>query len=99
MTSPDAPPAGIPRWLREILRCPMGRHVLVDAEGPDGQPELHCAVDCGAPGRRHAFRVEDGIPVLLADEARRFSFDGSTVPVERVGPEGSEAAASPGEGL
>lgn len=57
-------------WLREILRCPVCRGVLVDVTGPDGGPELQCEADCDEPGLRRAYRVEDGIPVLLADEAR-----------------------------
>lgn len=55
-------------WLREILRCPACRARLRDEgsaqEGPD---ELVCTSEqCGL-----AYRVEDGIPVLLVDEARR----------------------------
>ncbi len=59
-------------WLREILRCPACRSELRDEQGPAG-PELVC-VDptCGL-----AYRVEDGIPVLLVDEARRPGTDGS----------------------
>jgi len=53
-------------WLREILRCPQCRAELSDATGPDG-PELVCkSADCGL-----AYRIDDGIPVLLIDEARR----------------------------
>ena len=52
-------------WLREILRCPACRSELRDATGTEG-PELVCTGgDCGL-----AYRVEDGIPVLLVDEAR-----------------------------
>lgn len=52
-------------WLREILRCPACRTELRDETGTDG-PELVCtSADCGL-----AYRVEDGIPVLLVDEAR-----------------------------
>jgi uncharacterized protein YbaR (Trm112 family) len=71
-------------WLREILRCPSCSGMLRDADArsePSGllraelhrqepslseqpRPELHCTV-C-----RLAFRVDDGIPVLLIDEAR-----------------------------
>ncbi|TWP35093.1 Trm112 family protein [Leekyejoonella antrihumi] len=60
-------------WLREILRCPVCRHELVDGTSPSGDPELQCAKDCEAPGQRRAYRIEDGIPVLLADEARIFT--------------------------
>jgi uncharacterized protein len=51
-------------WLREILRCPSCHSTLVDADGPQGGPELQCS------GCSLAYRVDDGIPVLLVDEAR-----------------------------
>ena len=37
---------------------------LDDGEGPDGSPELQCS------GCALAYRIDDGIPVLLVDEAR-----------------------------
>jgi len=52
-------------WLREILRCPQCRSTLSDGSGPAG-PELHCT---NAACRR-AYRIDDGIPVLLVDESR-----------------------------
>ena len=53
-------------WLREILRCPSCRSELRDDTGPQGGPELVCTNPaCGL-----AYRVDDGIPVLLVDEAR-----------------------------
>lgn len=53
-------------WLREILRCPACRCELRDETGAAG-PELVCTgAGCGL-----AYRVDDGIPVLLVDEARR----------------------------
>jgi uncharacterized protein len=61
-------------WLREILRCPACRHELADSAGPHGGPELVCtSAEC-----RRAYRIEDGIPVLLVDESRV---------VDDVGPE------------
>ncbi len=58
--------SGIEPWLREILRCPACLCELVDAVGPEGGPELVCTgAECG-----RAYRIEDGIPVLLVDEAR-----------------------------
>jgi uncharacterized protein YbaR (Trm112 family) len=53
-------------WLRAILRCPVTGAELIDAFGPDGEPELHST----DPVRPLAYPVRDGIPVLLADEAR-----------------------------
>jgi phosphomannomutase len=60
-------PAGprIEPWLREILRCPQCRSTLSDGSGPGG-PELQCTnAEC-----RLAYRIDDGIPVLLVDESR-----------------------------
>ncbi len=49
----------LPGWLREILRCPVCKSELVDVAA-----ELGCT-GCG----RH-YRIDQGIPVLLPDEAR-----------------------------
>jgi len=64
--APDGPSASqIEPWLREILRCPKCRSTLSDGSGPGG-PELHCTnAQC-----RLAYRIDDGIPVLLVDESR-----------------------------
>jgi uncharacterized protein YbaR (Trm112 family) len=51
-------------WLREILRCPACHAALNDGAGPEGQAELQCS------GCALAYRVDEGIPVLLVDEAR-----------------------------
>ena len=60
---PSAPE--IEPWLREILRCPNCGSTLSDGSGPGG-PELHCTnVECHL-----AYRIDDGIPVLLVDESR-----------------------------
>ena len=58
----------IESWLREILRCPQCKSELADGTGPGG-PELQCTNAACAL----AYRVEDGIPVLLVDEARSLS--------------------------
>jgi phosphomannomutase len=63
--SSEAPAARIEPWLREILRCPQCRSTLSDGSGPGG-PELQCTnSQC-----RLAYRIDDGIPVLLIDESR-----------------------------
>ncbi len=59
-------------WLREILRCPVTKQVLVDGTGPGGTPELQ-ALEPDAHGVRRAYRIDGGIPVLLVDEARIIS--------------------------
>lgn len=58
-------------WLREILRCPACRSGLRDSLGPSGEQELACT------GCSLAYRVEEGIPVLLVDEARDRDAQGS----------------------
>jgi uncharacterized protein YbaR (Trm112 family) len=53
-------------WLREILVCPKCRSELADQQSSTGSPELRCtSSECGL-----VYRVDDGIPVLLIDEAR-----------------------------
>lgn len=56
-------------WVREILRCPVGGHRLVDVVNEQDAPALQCAEDCGGPGQRRRYPIQDGIPVLLADDA------------------------------
>lgn len=70
-------PEGIPTWVREVLRCPVGQHPLVDVPNTasdDGSAHadpvaLECDRDCGEVGVRRRYRIENGIAVLLADEA------------------------------
>ena len=63
--APSDPPEdtlGLDPQLLEILRCPACRGELrVDAAAA----ELVCTGECG-----RAYPVQDGIPVLLVDEAR-----------------------------
>lgn len=54
----------IEAWLREILRCPACHSDLADETSPAGEPELACT------GCERSYRIDDGIPVLLVDEAR-----------------------------
>jgi uncharacterized protein YbaR (Trm112 family) len=60
----DGVVTAIEPWLREILRCPACGGALRDGSGPQDGPELQCT------GCSLAYRVDDGIPVLLVDEAR-----------------------------
>lgn len=54
-------------WLLEILACPCDEHAPLsyDPEAAAGAGELGCSA-CD-----RVFRIEDGIPVLLLDEARQ----------------------------
>lgn len=51
----------LPPELKEILACPRCKGGL-EFQEPEG--EIHCLA-C-----RLAFRIDDGIPVMLLDEAR-----------------------------
>jgi uncharacterized protein YbaR (Trm112 family) len=53
-------------WLLEILACPCERHAPLDydPQAAEGAGELACT-ECD-----RVFRIDDGIPVLLLDEAR-----------------------------
>jgi uncharacterized protein len=62
--SQDGAVTTIQPWLREILRCPSCGGTLHDGTAPDGSAELQCSA-CPL-----AYRIDDGIPVLLVDEAR-----------------------------
>ncbi|MCM3661032.1 hypothetical protein M3148_08515 [Georgenia satyanarayanai] len=59
-------PATIEPWVRDILRCPVTGAELVEGNAPDGTPELRST----DPHRALAYPVRDGVPVLLAEEAR-----------------------------
>lgn len=55
----------IETWVRDILRCPACGSPLRDGVRPDGGPEFVClGAACAL-----AYPVQDGIPVLLVDEA------------------------------
>lgn len=60
----------IPVWVRELLRCPIGGQPLVEARDDQGRPVLECVVDTGSPPSRRRYPIDNGIPVLLASEAR-----------------------------
>ncbi len=59
---------GIDEWVRAILRCPVCRSPLVDANDGTGAAQLWCDGSLDA-GCRRQYRIDDGIPVLLAEEA------------------------------
>jgi len=54
--------------LLSILVCPADRGPLVLVESGDGDLLYN-------PRLRRAYRIEDGIPVLLIDEARDVDYD------------------------
>lgn len=54
-------------WVLDILACPCEQHASLDydATAADGAGELACTA-CD-----RVYRIDEGIPVLLLDEARR----------------------------
>jgi uncharacterized protein len=56
-------PAAIAPQLREILACPKCKG---DLEFREDEGEIRC-LRC-----RLAYRIDDGIPVMLVDEAKGF---------------------------
>ena len=63
MTSNERSPAPLAAELKEILACPKCKGEL---EFREPQAEIRCNA-C-----RLAFRIDDGIPVMLLDEATPF---------------------------
>ncbi len=63
MTAPEKPRAPLPPELKEILACPKCKG---DLEFREAEGEIRCLA-C-----RLAFRIDEGIPVMLLDEARAF---------------------------
>ncbi|MFT0846451.1 Trm112 family protein [Actinomycetaceae bacterium L2_0104] len=57
----------VPRWVHNSLRCPLTHAPLEWTETEDGSVELVCTPGAGP---RHAYPVENGVPILLANEAR-----------------------------
>jgi uncharacterized protein len=56
-------PAGLAPELKEILACPKCKG---DLEFREAEAEIRC------PRCRLAFRIDDGIPVMLVDEAKAY---------------------------
>ncbi len=56
-------PAALAPELKEILACPKCKG---DLEFREAEAEIRC------PRCRLAYRIDDGIPVMLIDEARPF---------------------------
>jgi uncharacterized protein YbaR (Trm112 family) len=63
MTSEQKPSGALAPELKEILACPRCKGGL---EFRETEGEIRCLA-C-----RLAFRIDDGIPVMLLDEARTF---------------------------
>ncbi|MDQ2624476.1 MAG: hypothetical protein M3Y20_04875 [Actinomycetota bacterium] len=60
---------GLEVWVSEMLRCPVTGAALELGTGQGGEPELHST----SAERPLAYPMRDGIPVLLAHEARELS--------------------------
>ena len=56
----------VPRWVLNALRCPLTHAPLEWTERQDGSVELVCTPGWGP---RHAYPVDNGVPILLASEA------------------------------
>ena len=63
MTTPETPRPALPAELKEILACPRCKG---DLEFREAEGEIRC------PACRLVFRIDDGIPVMLLDEARPY---------------------------
>ncbi len=61
--SADRPASPLPPELKDILACPKCKGEL---EFREAESEIRC-VAC-----RLAFRIDDGIPVMLIEEAKAF---------------------------
>ena len=59
--------SALPAWLRESLRCPVTGGELVDDLDEQGRPQLV------SPGAALAYPVRNGVPILLAGQARPLS--------------------------
>ncbi len=63
MTPTKTRPAALAPELKEILACPKCKGEL---EVREAESEIRC------PACRLAFRIDDGIPVMLIEEAKPF---------------------------
>ena len=63
MTTPETPRPALPAELKEILACPRCKG---DLEFREEEGEIRC------PACRLVFRIDDGIPVMLLDEAKPY---------------------------
>ncbi|MBD0322026.1 MAG: Trm112 family protein [Aldersonia sp.] len=63
------PKTGLDETLLNLLACPQDKGPLLLVEPADGEPLLY------NPRLRRAYPIENGIPVLLIDEARDVTDD------------------------
>jgi uncharacterized protein YbaR (Trm112 family) len=59
----ETPRTALPQELKDILACPRCKG---DLEFKEAQGEIRC------PACRLSFRIDDGIPVMLLDEAKAY---------------------------
>lgn len=59
----EKPRAALPQELKDILACPRCKG---DLEFREAEGEIRC------PACRLVFRIDDGIPVMLLDEAKGY---------------------------
>jgi uncharacterized protein YbaR (Trm112 family) len=77
--------------LLDILVCPQSKQALVYfSQGESGDDEASAFLFCPESGLR--YRIDDGIPVMLVDEAEKLS----EVQSERLATRARELGISPG---
>ena len=70
--------------LLAILVCPKSKEpLLYFPRGEDDRSEADAFLLC--PASRLRYRIDDGVPVLLVDEARALSAEDTTALVKRAG--------------
>jgi uncharacterized protein YbaR (Trm112 family) len=70
--------------LLEILRCPESRGALIYfPKGESGDDESSAFLFC--PESRLRYRIDNGIPVMLVDEAERLDESAANALVARAG--------------
>lgn len=60
----------VPQWVDDVLACPLTHSPLQWHRREDGAAEL---ISTNESGPRHAYPVTEGVPLLLASQARELA--------------------------